>query len=85
MINLIKKLIREKIYYKGPYASWEEAKVNSTGYDSNEIFEKVKKTALFVKNNKKFYERDSLILYKDDFDKYLINVFDIYSKKKIKL
>ena len=84
MINFIKKLIRKKIYYTGPYARWEEAKVNSTGYNSNEIFEKVRKSALYVKNHKKGYERDSIISYDDDYDNFLIKILDIYSKQKNK-
>ena len=84
MINFIKKLIRKKIYYTGPYARWEEAKVNSTGYNSNEIFEKVRKSAFYVKNHKKGYERDSIITYDDNYDNYLIKILDIYSKKKNK-
>ena len=41
MINLIKKFVRRKIYYKGPYKNWAIARANSVGYDSKEILEKV--------------------------------------------
>lgn len=85
MINLIKKLIRKKIYYKGPYKKWEIAKQKSTGYDSDEIFEKVKKSALIVKETKKGHERDSIIAYDNNFDKYLIRVLDGYSNNKDKI
>ena len=84
MINLIKKFIRKKIYYKGPYKNWEIAKANSVGYDANEIFEKVRKSALHVKNTKNCYERDSIISYEINFDEYLLKIFQNYSDKKNK-
>ena len=83
MINLIKKFVRRKIYYKGPYKNWAIAKDNSVGYDSKEILQKVTKSALYVKNTKKGYERDSVISYQIDIDEYLLKIFQNYSDKKI--
>lgn len=84
MINLIKKFVRRKIYYKGPYKNWAIAKDNSVGYDSKEILQKVTKSALYVKNTKKGYERDSVISYQIDIDEYLLKIFQNYSDKKNK-
>jgi putative methyltransferase (TIGR04325 family) len=41
--------------------TWEEAENISTGYDTIEIIQKVKESALKVKNGKAIYERDSFI------------------------
>jgi putative methyltransferase (TIGR04325 family) len=45
----------------GDFPSWEEARKESTGYDSEVIFEKVKNAALKVKNGEAVYERDSVL------------------------
>ena len=47
MISLIKKIFRKKKYFSGPYKNWEIAQSRSSGYDSDEIFEKVKISANF--------------------------------------
>ena len=39
MISLIKKILRKKKYFSGPYKSWEIAQSKSNGYDSDEIFD----------------------------------------------
>lgn len=44
----------------GDYRSWNEAKANSTGYDSRLIVEKVKNGLLDVRNGKAAFERDSV-------------------------
>ncbi len=88
MISFFKKIIRKKIYFSGPFENWEIAERNSTGYDSEEIFQKVKKSALFIKKNKKGYERDSVISYESDYDQYILKIFDLYSdqiNKKINI
>lgn len=48
----------------GNYLSWQEAKDESGGYDSEVILEKVKKSLLLVKDGKAVYERDSVIFDK---------------------
>lgn len=84
MISFFKKIIRKKIYFSGPFENWEIAESKSTGYDSDEIFQKVKKSALFIKQNKKGHERDSIISYDTDYDKYILKLFDFYSDKNNK-
>lgn len=48
----------------GNYSSWQEAKAESGGYDSDIILEKVKNALLQVKEGKAVYERDSVIFDK---------------------
>jgi len=47
--------------WHGDYSSWNEAKEKSSGYDSIAILEKVKSSALKVKNGLAAYERDSVL------------------------
>ena len=52
------------------------------------FFKKLKKSALFIKKNKKGYERDSHISYESDYDQYILKIFDLYSdqiNKKINI
>lgn len=61
ILELISKINNRKIGWFGNYESWEEAKKNSTGYDTYEILNKVKKSLLKVKKGEAVYERDSVI------------------------
>jgi len=65
ILNLLKR--KEKYGFFGNYSSWLEAKNNSIGYDSDLILEKVKQSALRVKNGQAAYERDSVIFEKIDY------------------
>lgn len=58
---LIRKL--RGIYYgwHGNYSSWEEASLECTGYEADEIFDKVKDSALRIKRGEAVYERDSFL------------------------
>ena len=67
-INLFKKLINKWKYgYFGNYSSWQEAEKYSTGYSSDLILEKVKKSLLKVKNGEAVYERDSVLFNKKEY------------------
>lgn len=84
MIIFLKKLFRKIKYFSGPYKNWETADNKSTGYDSDEIFFKTKKSAEIVQRTQKGYERDSLIYYDEDFDDtFLLNI-ESYKKQKDK-
>jgi len=85
VISLIKKILRKKKYFSGPYKSWTIAESKSCGYDSIEIFEKVKISANKVKKNKNGYERDSIILSDDDYDQNILDIFDNFLNKKNKI
>jgi putative methyltransferase (TIGR04325 family) len=43
------------------YSSWEQAVVDSSGYDAQNILEKTKQALLKVKNHEAVYERDSVL------------------------
>ena len=77
--NKIKRMIKlltppliplfvRSIYYgrpfSGNYATWEEAKKNSTGYDSDNIMKKVRDAVLKVKNGLAVHETDSMLFDK---------------------
>jgi putative methyltransferase (TIGR04325 family) len=54
-------------YWSGNYSSWEEAKHNSNGYESEYILEKVKDSLMKVKNGEAVYERDSALFDKIEY------------------
>lgn len=56
------------LHWKGDYSSWEKALDNSSGYDAEEIVEKVKNSLLKVKNGEAAYERDSVLFDKMEYD-----------------
>ncbi len=60
---IVKNLWRHNRRYgwSGNYSSWELAKAASSGYDEKEILEKVRASALKVKNGEAAFERDSII------------------------
>lgn len=47
--------------WKGNYSAWEKALKKSSGYDAENILEKVKEASLKVKNGIVPYERDSVV------------------------
>lgn len=51
-------------YFSGEYKDWMSARRHSTGYESEIILNKVKESALKVKNGKAAYERDSVAFEK---------------------
>lgn len=55
---------RRGLRFLRKYSSWEEALRHSTGYDSNEILQKVADAALRVKSGEAVYERDSVVFDK---------------------
>ncbi len=57
----LNKFRDRKYGWKGNYSSWEDACLHSTGYDQDDILNKVKESALKVKNGEAAYERDSVV------------------------
>lgn len=58
----LKRLMIPLFYgWRGNYDSWDVAKHKCSGYDSHIILEKVKESALKVKNGQVAFERDSVI------------------------
>ena len=63
--NIIKKLLfKNKYGWFGDYHTWGDAVIDTIGYDSDEIFQKVSKASLKVKTGEAVYERDSVIFDK---------------------
>lgn len=52
------------ITFEGPFATWDEAAKNSSGYDGLEILEKVLTSTLKVKSGEAVFERDSVLFDK---------------------
>ncbi len=69
-INKVKyKLgILHLVEYKGNYNSWDEARRMVKGYDSDEIFEKVKKTSLKVKKGEACFDRDTWLFFEEEYN-----------------
>ncbi len=63
LLDLYKNAKNAKYGWHGDYQSWEEAKKDSTGYDSKEILQKVRNSLLKVKNGEAVYERDSVLFH----------------------
>ncbi len=61
LLDLFNRFQNRKYGWFGNYKTWEEAKKASSGYDGEEILEKVKTSLLKVKNSEAVYERDSII------------------------
>lgn len=57
----LKKFKINNYGWQGNYKTWQEASDASSGYDSNEIIQKVRASLLKVKNGEAIYERDSVI------------------------
>ena len=52
---------KEMIRFEGGFATWEEASVQCTGYDAEEILAKVLDATLKVKRGEAAFERDSVL------------------------
>ena len=63
LINYITSKTQKSGWF-GNYLNWQEAKKKCTGYDDSTILDKVKNSALKVKNGEAVYERDSIIFDK---------------------
>lgn len=49
------------IHFEGEYATWEDARAQCTGYDAEEILDKVLAATLKVKRGEAVFERDSVL------------------------
>ncbi|MCG6152932.1 methyltransferase, TIGR04325 family [Leptospira bandrabouensis] len=68
-LNIIKYILNDKsiFWFQGKYDSWEHAVANTDGYSNAVIFEKVKESALKVKNGEALFERDSCCFDLEEF------------------
>lgn len=65
----------------GNYASWAEAEKLCTGYNSENILEKVKNAVVKVKNGEAVYERDSVLFDKIQYSQPLIDAFKMIAQE----
>lgn len=61
LFDILRKIKSNKYGWKAEYKTWKDAQEASTGYDSDEILQKVRASLLKVKNGEATYERDSVI------------------------
>jgi hypothetical protein len=61
LFNILNKIINNKYGWKGNYTTWQDAKNESSGYDTDKILNAVKNSLLKVKNGEAAYERDSIV------------------------
>lgn len=62
-----KKNKSKKNEWVGNFETWQEAREQTTGYDSALILEKIKKALLKIKNKEAAYERDSVLFDKIEY------------------
>lgn len=60
-------LLKRGIYFQGEYSDWAEASAKSSGYESGEILENVKRAMLKVKKGAAKFERDSVCFHEEEF------------------
>lgn len=61
-----------EITFTGNYPTWEDASAICSGYDSDIIIDKVKKSLQLVRDGKAVYERDSVIFNKIEYSQPLL-------------
>lgn len=54
---------KDVLSFGGKYSTWESALKKCNGYDSDIIFEKVKRAAIAVRDGKACFERDGVLFY----------------------
>jgi len=64
ILIILNRFKNKKYGWKGNYATWGKAQEAATGYDSDEIINKVRNSLLKVKNGDAVYERDSVVFNK---------------------
>lgn len=64
----------------GNYSNWSEAEKLCTGYNSENILEKVKNAVVKVKNGDAVYERDGVVFDKIEFESAVLETFNEYVK-----
>ena len=61
LINHLKPLLKQGIYFSGNYSDWETASAHTSGYDSVLILQQVEQAMLKVKAGEAVFERDSVL------------------------
>jgi putative methyltransferase (TIGR04325 family) len=63
-----------KQVFEGNYATWDDALKETSGYDADNILEKVKDATLKVIKGEAAFERDSVLFYKNEYNWALLAV-----------
>lgn len=79
-MNLLKKIAnkfsfrpQQDTFWKGNYATWQEAMQQAQGYDAQASFEQIKAAALKVKNGEAIFERDGKLFYHPEYNWLLLS------------
>jgi putative methyltransferase (TIGR04325 family) len=86
IINIINRILKRNIAIIGNYSSWKKALENSTGYNDDKIFLKLKESFLKILDGKAQYERDTVLFYGKKINYPLIQIINqvrVKLKKKI--
>lgn len=68
LMNWIRSLrANNGLSFSGDYASWSDAKIKSSGYDAEQVLQRVSEAALKVKRGEALFERDSVCFEKAEF------------------
>jgi putative methyltransferase (TIGR04325 family) len=67
----------QKWGWSGKYSSWTQAQKECSGYDQENIFERVKAATLQVKAGKAVFERDSILFYKPEYNADFLKTLDL--------
>jgi len=67
--------------WSGNYSSWADAAAKCTGYDTDEIFNKVRNSLLKVKNGEAAYERDSVLFDEIQYSQPLLSALKYVAEK----
>lgn len=61
LIERLRPLLKQGIYFSGQYPDWISASAHASGYDSEQILERVKRAMHKVKTGEAVFERDSVL------------------------
>jgi putative methyltransferase (TIGR04325 family) len=68
IVRWIRQQRDKGISFEGDFATWEEARAQCTGYDSEDILAKVLEATLKVKRGESAFERDSVLFDQVEYD-----------------
>ncbi len=68
LADWLRDLRGDGVRLQGEYATWEAAAKHGTGYDSAEIFRRVREASLRVKRGEAAFERDGVCYYHEEYN-----------------
>lgn len=67
ILRLLRRVRNKNNAFTGNYATWEDAESHASGYDADNIFQRVREAAIKVRRGEALFERDSVCFYKEDY------------------